>query len=428
MRRKNALFWFLFFGLFFAGGSLLGEEHSLILSTSGPASTTSLPEIQDEELLLYTPGDFLGPEMFFSRLNWKSVVGDGNGNGMYDEVPSDVDGIHLVNRQGNPPILFDFAFSLDTSLTFASGDTVDDGDIFMVLPGGGVWKIISEEEICDATCTSGIDVDGFTFSPSGDLIFSLDQDEETSHEGLIAENNGDATIREGTILWLEGPSRTPHILYTEEAVLEMVNHAVGGSLCSIVDTQGIENDPVNPGELLFLIASSTSSVEGTVFSTLNGGSVAEVNGHLLTGGSFGFSTEEVLSALAVVPAMKKPLRIEANEEVSLAGLDFLQVKVFNGTPGKRVQLVGSFVLFPITPPTFLSPPLSGTKYVFADYSSPQFWLTATNRFYSLRLDGEGKGTFYFPAAYLMPDRFYIAQALDYNTHEASYGAVVATVQ
>ena len=119
----------VFLFLLFFRSFLAAQEHSLILSSSGSASTSGIPAIQDEDLLLYTPGLSQGPDMFFSRLNWKTLVGDGSGNGKYDDVPSDIDGIHLGTDGGAQPLIYDFYFSLDTSLTFSSGETVEVLDI-----------------------------------------------------------------------------------------------------------------------------------------------------------------------------------------------------------------------------------------------------------------------------------------------------------
>jgi hypothetical protein len=199
----------------------------------------------------------------------------------------------------------------------------------------------------------------------------------------------------------------------------MVNGALGTTLSTVGDLQGLEIDPENPGALLFAVSSKSSGPEGTIFSTVEGGRVASVGGVTLAGESMGFGEPESLDSIASLPEQKAPFFARADAtEVSVSTASYVEIALSNGTPfGSAVVLVAPAVLPAPTP--IPMPKLGGSGRIYLDVASSLFKTSLRNPKYRTTLDSNGCGVVRFPTAGNPVGIVRFAQAVDLASLEAS---------
>jgi len=427
---RIAAWWFV--GLLALGAGAPGawaQTRSILMSTSGDAATASgsNEDIDDEEILLRTPATSSEPVEFVSDAAWEVLFGDGDGDGMFDDEPSELDALHVPTDLGRRPTAFDAFVSFSADEDFVDGVVVRDGDVVRLRPGTSPEVAYPEARFEELTGTSNVDVDAFALDFDGAMYFSFADSEETSYEVIAAENGGDPVLLDGTIFVVRPGDTFAHLFATEADVLEMVRAALGSSSSSIGDTQGLCADPENPGEILFVVSSTASGLEGTIFSTAGGGTVAQLDGVALEGSGFGFATEEALDAIAVVPAMTDPLRMEIDSVDIPAGASEVELRIVGGTPGGRARVLAAPAALPIAMP-IADPRLGGAGYLFLDPSSTLFRNTSRRARFEIGLDGDGSGVFRHPITTLAPGTKRSVQVLDPDTLEISAPATIEIVE
>lgn len=368
-----------------------------------------------------------GPSAFVTAQNWRVLVGDGDGDGHFDDEPSEVDALAVVPGSPARPSAFDLLVSFSADRTFASGEKARDGDVVRFVPGGSFQVVHSEDVFAAGTATSAIDVDAFAIAPDGTLFFSFAEDETTSAGYLAAENGGNPTLDEACVFtWRPGEAEA-HLFLTPDALVAMVNQALGSALTTVGDLQGLDLDPENPGALLFAVSSKSRGAEGTVFSTAGGGSVASLGGRTLAGETMGFGEPESLDSLAVVAEQKTPLSVRADAtEVSVSASAFVELSIAHGTPGGEAVLLVAPAVLPAPTPVPM-PRLGGSGRIYLDMASPLFKASLRNPKFRTRLDGSGCGAVRFPTAGSPAGIVRLVQAVDLSGREASEAVAIETL-
>lgn len=405
------------------------QEHSLLLSTSGDAATLSgkFADIDDEEVLVFTPPASVEPSEFVSDFAWEVILGDADGDGGFDDEPGELDALHLPVGFSGRPTLFDAFVSFSSAETLVDGTTVMDGDVVRILPGGGADIAYDELLFETLTGTSNVDVDAFAVDAAGALFFSFADTEETAYEIIAQENGGDPALPDGTIFVVRPGDTFAHILHTESQVLDMVRAALGVSNTSIGDTQGLTVDPMNDGHLWFAISSTSSALEGTVFSTASGGTVAMLNGFALNGSGFGFATEEALDALTLAPATKNPIQMQVDSaDIPASDASQIEIRIHHGTPGGKARLVASPPVFPVLAPV-PAVGLVGVGMYFVDTSSGLFANSSVRPKYEITLDASGEGLFSHPPRPIPAGMQRLVQVVDVTTREISEPLAIEVV-
>ena len=405
------------------------QEHSLLLSTSGDAATQSATyaNIDDEEVLVFSPPGQSEPVEFLSDIAWEVILGDADADGAFDDEPGEVDALHLPVEFVGRPTLFDMYVSFSSTESLIDGTDVLDGDVVRVTPGGGAVIAYDEATFETITGTSNVDVDAFAIDAEGTIYFSFADTEETAYEVIAQENGGDPALADGTIFHMRAGDTFAHILHTEDEVLEMVRAALGVSNSSIGDTQGLCPDPVNAGHLWFAISSTSSSLEGTVFSTAGGGSVATLNGFTLHGASFGFETEEALDSLALSPATKNPLQMQVDSpDFPASDASQVEIRVLNGTPNGRARLVASPPVMPVLAPVPAAG-LAGVGLFYVDTASTLFANSSTRPKFEISLDANGSGLFAHPPRPIPAGLQRLVQVIDVTSLEISEPLAIEVV-
>ncbi len=401
-----------------AGAKLLASTESDAESASG-----KLGSIHDEDVLLFDSG----PASWIGHQSWRILVGDADGDGRFDDEPSEVDALAVALDAPARPTAFDLLVSFSADRSFPSGAKARDGDVIRLGPGGTFTVFVSEDQFAAATSTSSIDVDAFAIAPDGTLYFSFAEDETTTAAHLVAENGGSETLDEACVFQIRPSDSQAHLYLSPASFLAMVNHAIGSSLTTVGDVQGLDFDPDVPGALLFAVSSKSRGVEGTVFTTANGGSVAVVGGVEMRGDSMGFTEEETLDAIAVVADAARPLSIRAAEtSVSVSASEYAEFAISGGTPGGVVIVLAAPAVFPVATP-LPDPRLGGTGILYVDTSSALFRSSLRNRKFRTVLDAAGCGAIRFPTAGSPAGITRVVQAVDLSTFEASEAVAVETL-
>jgi hypothetical protein len=399
-----------------AAAPAAAQTWALVTSTSGDAATADLPDIDDEEILVVTPGSGRAIATFLSDLTWEVVLGDANRNGRFDDEPAEVDAIAFLPGAPARPTIYDAYVSFGSSRTFVSGQVALDGDIVRLRTDGAIEIFLSESFLAEATGTSTIDVDALAIDPAnGAVYFSFAENETTTLDSLI-EQNGGPTLDDGCVFRLDPGAPRAHLVHREADFVAMVSAALGRTVASIVDVQGLEIDPEHPGALLFAVGSTAAGLKGTVFTTHGGGAIATLNGSALTGDSFGFTTEQSLDALAVVTSFGTPLAIEVDSpDVSISSVSEATVRVLNGTPGGTVRILASPATLPYAPPVRSG--TAGVGLYYVDVTNPLFHRSAVRARWSVPIDASGSGIFTFPTAMAVAGMQRILQPFDEVTGE-----------
>jgi len=388
------------------------------------AGAKATPFREEDVLFL---GNGSGPSSFVSWQNWRVLVGDADGDGHFDDQPSEVDALAIAPGAPERPSAFDILVSFSTDRTFPSGLKARDGDVIRLVPGGSFEIAYSEDMFTGGTGTTAIDVDALAVAPDGTFYFSFAEDEITAAGYLAAENGGNATLDEACVFRWQTRETEAHLFLTPENLIAMVNHAVGTSLTTVGDLQGLELDPANPGALLFAVSSKSRGPEGTVFTTAGGGQVAVVGGVTLAGDSMGFSEPESLDSLALVPDQKPPFEMRADvTEASLATNAYVEIFLGHGTPlGEAVVLV-SPAMTPTSTPVPM-PKLRGTGRLYVDTTSVLFKSSLRNPKFRTRLDANGCGTLRFPTAGSPVGIVRFVQSVDVASFEATEAVAIETI-
>ena len=405
------------------------QDHTLLFSTSGDATTAggTYPDIDDEEIVALTWHGLADPAEFVSDFAWEAILGDIDGDGAFDDEPGELDALHIAVPAGVRPTLFDAFVSFSATELVLGGTELRDGDVARLLPGGGADIFLDEATFETWTGTADVDVDAFTIDSAGDTFFSFADNEETAYESLIQQNGGDPVLPDGTIFVVRAGETSATILHTEAAVLELVRAALGVSNSSIGDLQGLAPDPVNPGELFFAISSTSSQLEGTIFSTRNGGVVARLNGTELRGSGFGFDTEEALDALSIVPFTKDPVQIQmGTPDVPAGDAANVELIIRNGTPGGLARVLLSPAVLPLLAPT-PDASLQGVGMFYVDTTSSLFRNSSIRRKFEVTLDSNGAASFRHPARPLPAGIQRIAQVIDLSTREISEAVIIEVI-
>jgi len=408
----------------------LGQGHSLLLSTSGDAATASgaFPDVDDEEILVLESSAASEPAEFLSDFAWEVVLGDRDGDGAFDDEPGELDALHLAHDLASRPLLFDALVSFSATETLLGGLGVLDGDLVRIGPGGTGEIVIDEATFEVWTGTSNVDVDAFVIDATGDTYFSFADTEETTYEVLIQENGGDPAMLDGTVFVKRTGETFAHIFLTEDQVLQLVRNALQSENRSIGDTQGLAVDPMHPGEIFFAVSSTASGIEGTVFSTHDGGSVAMLDGRALAGSELGFATEEALDALSVVPFTKSPIQVQMDSaDVPAGDASAIELRILGGTPGGRVRVLASPAVLPVLAP-LPDDTLTGVGHFYVDTTSNLFRNSLVRPKFELTLDERGTGVYRHPSRPIPAGIQRLVQVVDVTTREISEGVAIEVVE
>ncbi len=398
------------FALLLDSAPVHAQTYSIVTSTSGDAATAELPDIDDEELLVCTPGAGRPAASFLSDLSWEVIIGDADGDASYDDEPAEIDAIAFLPGASPRPTIYDAFVSFGSTQRFSSGQEALDGDLVRLRRDGSIDIAYPESALTSATGTSAVDVDALAIEASGAIYFSFAENETTSLDSLIAANGG-PTLDDGCVFRLEAGAPLATLSFRETDLAGMVSTALGRIVSSIVDVQGLEIDPAHAGALLFAVASTASGLEGTIFTTANGGAVASLNGAQLTGDSMGFATEESLDGLAIVPGFASPVALEVDTpDVPLSTTPAVTVRILHGTPGGTVRLLISEARPPYFEPT--PAPFGGVGLYYVDTSSALYQRTSTRARWRVPIDATGTGTFVYPTANTQVGIQRILQPLD----------------
>ncbi len=401
---------------------------SLLLSLeTGAVPAAGGAPVADEEILLLPSPLQGGAVRFLPSRAWEPLTGDGNGNGRYDDAPSDVADMALVPGAASPFTIFDLAFSLTANRTFAAGGTALDGDVIRLVPGGGFVALWTETQLAAATGTSGIDVDAVHIAPQGDLIFSFAEDETTSSASLIAANGGSSVLDETTVFVLPPGALSASILYTKDQIVAMANQAFQGSAATVVDVTAVAEDPLDPAAHILALGSTAQAFAGRVLSTRNGGTPATLHGVALDAAGFGFAAPAVLDGLALVPDRAPPTLLDAPADtLSIqAGMTGV-IRVIQGTPGNPVRLVAAPATLPAPQVSSLSFPM-GFGAVLMDIGHHAVEMSLQAAPFLLLLGPTGEAEYAFGTSGLPAGAAVMVQGFDLVTLELLSPLVIETI-
>lgn len=347
--------------------------------------------------------------------NFTSLIGDADGNGVYDDEPERIDALCHLGGTVSGDVLGTLV-SFDRNTTVLGGSLLD-GDVVAFMPSGNVVIVHAEATFAQSTSTTSVDIDAFHQLGDGTLLFSFADDETTTDPTLIAANGGDARIDETTVFELSPGAQTATMRYTRSDVLAFVNNALGSSLSSVVDLVGLTTDPADPTELLFTCGSSNSALEGTVFTTAGGGAVASANGLPLDSTSLGFDEQEVLGSLALLPARPYTLRL-IHPDTRPAPAGMIEFPITGATPGGTVGLFMAWTALP-APVSTAAPGLGGSGQVYLDLADPLFQATIAHPGFRQMTDMNGDACFTFMVQGVLPGLSMTFQAFDLTAFVAS---------
>ena len=307
--------------------------------------------------------------------------GDANGNGRFDDAPTDIDALDWT--AGPTPGLLG---SISADTTIPGGPTLRDGDVFRIGPTGLV-VVHPESTFTAATGTSDVDLDAFATAPDGTMWWSFADDEATTSPTLAAVLGGGVIDRHIVFVLAPGAVEAT-VAMTKSAVVAAFNAACGTSATTVVNTTDIALDPFHAGALLLTCGSTSSALRGRVVSTHAGGTPFTFGGLVVDPSAFAFATAPSLDGIAWVPSTPGPtLRslvdvpsIAASETIDLLGEGFL--------PGETVQLVVSPAAYPR--PTFAAlSGVGGFGHTPLDLADPAFALSVASPEFRLSADAFG---------------------------------------
>jgi len=407
------------------------QPRSLLLSVSKPGETRSgrFRPLEPADLIRFQPGLSLETTPFLTRQNLDVLFGDLDKNGEFDDAPTNIDAVFCPSGSRRPSA-YDLVVSFAAATTRApGGKTVLDGDLIRLTPGGGITIVAAEAVLSSVTGTRTIDVDAATMTSSGELVFSFADDEETTHPLLVQQNGGVKKLGDETILaWKPGTSQV-RIVHTQSAVIGFVSQATRKTLSSVVDVIGLAPDPVNPGELLFTVASTAKGLAGAVFTTAGGGSYASMNGQTLTGaGEWGLKAAPQIDALATYDGRSDPLSLELEgERLVSPGQIKTRLTVHGGVPSGTVQLFVTHATRPAPTPFLLGPPLNGVLFGYVTPGDPLLAASVHAPELKVGLDTTGRGSVRLDLSGLPPGFSFAIQAVDLSAYMVSEPQVIDLV-
>ena len=262
------------------------------------------------------------------------LFGDRDGNGIYDDAPTNIDALHVRTAGGATTWL------LSTSVTtaLAGPGSLRDGDIFHFDGQGGIVIAYPEDAFAMATQTSGIDVDAFAEGTVGEVYFSFAEDETTQSPTLIAQNGGNAALDEQTVFRLDPGASEAVIHFTKDQTVALFNTALGTGATSIVDVTGLAIDPLSPADLLLTSGSSNGNFRGVVVSSAGGGVPFTVGGSPVDPGLLGVGATASLDALSTTREMPHPVLRTLPPSGSSAAGGVGRVEITGVQPGAGVQI------------------------------------------------------------------------------------------
>lgn len=342
-----------------------------------------------------------------------ALFGDRDGDGLLNDAPVRFDACATT---GNA-----IYASVASNFTLVDGSTVLDGDVFRLDPQGQLALVWSESQFAAATGAGTVDIDALAISPSGEVYFSFEDDEVTNLAAVIAQNGGIALIDEQCV-WRWNPSQTHAALHlTQAAVVATMNAAFGTSATSVVDTCGLEIDPLDPAALWITTASSSAALKGRIASTRAGGQPVQWAGANFEPVALGFATNCTLDSLATASLDWPVLRITPDTGSSGAGSTGL-ASVMNLASGAQVQLV---VTAPHLPgPLAIPSALPGWQGVSVDPVDPLFAASFAAGELLLGADPVGTAAYAFNYGGMLPGSQAMVQAIEVTTLRISNPAVL----
>jgi hypothetical protein len=394
---------FLFLVALLAPGLGLSAQE-LLFSLSTEIAATPAPWTRDE-IQRALPGGGSTPAIPTEA--WRALLGDRNGNGAYDDAPTDVDALHVRPGGG----IGAFLFSTTTTLTFPGGVSVRDGDIFHFDPAGLVTIAYGEDLFANLTETSTIDVDGFAEGNLGEIYFSFAEDETTTNPALIAQNGNNPTLDEQTVFRLDAGAAEAVIHFTLTEVVDMFNQALGSSVSTVVDVSGLTPDPVNPGALLLTAGSTSATLRGTVISSANGGMPFQMAGQTVNPSFLGLGSAISLDALATIPStdLHPVLRtLPMTGSSSSGGPGSIVISGLH--PSDLVQIAVTSPVLP-GPSPWTAPWARGFGLVCLDPADPILWKSLSAIPWMITADSQGVVTYTFDYLGLPPNTAAVVQAI-----------------
>lgn len=380
------------------------------------ATDLALPlPIRDEEVHWLSPS---AQRPFVPRDLLALLRGDANGNGRFDDAPTDVDALEWSSGSFTGLLA-----SISADSTIPGGPTLRDGDIFRIDPAGLVVAY-PESLFTAATGTVDVDIDAFATAPDGTLWWSFADDETTTSATLTATLGGNVINRHVVFKLVPGAVEASVVL-TQTSVTTLFNAACGTSATTVVNTTDIAVDPFHPGALLLTCGSTSTALRGRVISTHGGGTPFSFGGMSVDPSAFPTTTAPSLDGLAWVPAPPAPTLRSLTDAPSIAASDLIDLLGEGFAPGEAV-------LFAVSPPAFPRPGfaslfgIGGFGYTPLDLASPAFALSVASPEFRLFADAFGRVRWQRPAGGLVPTTA-LVQALGLGTTAASTPAVVTLV-
>ena len=466
MKRSMALL----ITVFVATASLQAQNTPLFFSvngvetaSNGVGGTAANPGNQaaifhDEAVIMATPGATSNvAHACFDRANWAAFFGDDDGDGSYAEgVIGHTDCLHLRANAANPPSIFDFWVSMSDNVVgpdgATGGVTIQNGDVFRLLPGGGIEHFITEAQLAQAMNTQGnFDVDAFTRDDSnGDLYFSL-----TTTETV----NGSA-VDDGGVIRLPASgyvaSSDGRVLSVTTGAATIVLHEIHVNIYFATAGEGAVGDlrdfTIAPGGGTFTgfggaqiphlwMCGDTANSGAVVVSTENGGSIAVLNGTPLLGGpAFGLwptdptgfpNSNLTCLCLGTAPLTTMPRHLSVADH-SITTPSTLTMDASGCSPGWSLYLyvnlavggtVGGFSPRSLVPAgSIFDVPGSFPELFVDDYNDPLFleFLYAP----PLLIDLDGYGSRSYPVPALPPGTAVSIQGLDVTSLAVTDAIVV----
>ena len=364
------------------------------------------------EIISFDPTTGLPCTHRFNSGNLNSMFGDVDSNLLFDDFDRSIDAMSLPTPGDDGGVLGLF-LSLSQNTTALGGINILDGDVFSLHAGGIVQIEFLEADFANVTSTTTVDIDAFHLAADGSCYFSFANDENTTSANLIAANGGNASLDETTVFYWPIGSTEAQIYLDRNAILAHVNQALGTSLTTVVDVTGFTDDPNSPGEFLFTLGSANSTIEGRVFSTNQGGSLAQWLGQAIDSTTFGFVTEEILEGLAHDPLGTTSLQLFPPDHVA-SPANFHSYGIAGASPGSQIHLFAAHSLFPIMPATQIIG-LSGFSWLYVNDSDPFFATSVASLSFSAYSDAAGRCQISFDVSNLPLGLRINMQAVDSRT-------------
>ena len=395
--------------------SAASVAQGLVVSTSIDVAVPGGFALQ-EELHRLTP---TGRKVEWPLELLATLVGDSDGDQSFDDAPTDIDAAHHVGGGGHEA----FLLSTTANFTAAGGVQILDGDVFR-FTASGVQIVYAESFFQAATGTTAVDVDAFAIGPLGELYFSFAEDETSSVAALIAQNGGAALLDEQCVFRLDLGATTAAIHLTPAQCLAAFNQACGTTASTLIDVDGAEIDPANPGALLLTCASSAAALKGRVVTTFGGGQLFYVGGLEAGPSGFDFATPTSLDAIAFVPGSPAPVlrALPQNVSVNTSATETLSAHGFQ--PGELVSFAVTDAVLPRPTCTTL-PAFAGFGATALDLSHPLLGLSLGMPAFVRTADAFGTATFSFQVQGVPANIHAAVQALGLTTGVLSTPVVIA---